>query len=254
MTSVFNAPEAANRYDAARNLPDQTMAVWMDALKNGVPARVDRVLDLGCGTGRFTAALGKTFGCSVIGVEPSAAMLSVAEAQQVPSIVWRLGDAEDIPLEDRSVDLVFMSQVFHHLAHPEKALQEIHRVLAPAGYLAIRNATTENSKQLEWLRYFPEAREIEAKRNYTQQEIEDLACSESFALISRQTIVQLFAASYQEYYDKINNRGLSSLIAISDEAFDSGLQRFQGWVGQQPQGSPVYEPTDLFILQKIGAD
>lgn len=248
--TVFNAPEAANRYDAARNLPDQTLAVWMDALKIAVPDKVDRVLDLGCGTGRFTAALGKTFGCSMIGVEPSAAMLSVAEAQQVPRIEWKLGDAENIPLEDGSIDLVFMSQVFHHLSHPEKALQEIRRALASAGYLAIRNATTENSKQLGWLRCFPEALEIEAKRNRTQQEIEDLVCSQSFVLVSRQTITQLFAHSYQEYYDKIKNRGLSSLIAISDEAFDSGLQRLQGWVVQQPADTPVYEPTDLFIFHK----
>ena len=222
----------------------------MDALKIAVPDKVDRVLDLGCGTGRFTAALGKTFGCSVTGVEPSAAMLSIAEAQQAQGIMWKSGDAEDIPLEDRSVDLVFMSQVFHHLAHPEKSVQEIRRVLAPTGYLAIRNATTENSKHLGWLHCFPEALEIEAKRNYTQQEIEDLVCGQSFALVSRQTITQLFAHSYQEYYDKIKNRGLSSLIAISDAAFNSGLRRLQDWIEQQPADKLVYEPTDLFIFKK----
>ena len=226
------------------------MAVWMDALKIAVPDRIDSVLDLGCGTGRFTAALGKTFGCPVIGVEPSAAMLSVAEAQQARGIEWKSGDAENIPLEDHTVDLVFMSQVFHHLAHPEKSVQEIRRVLAPTGYLAIRNATTENSKHLGWLHCFPEALEIEAKRSHTQQEIKDLVCGQSFALISRQTITQLFAHSYQEYYDKIKNRGLSSLIAISDAAFDSGLQRLQSWAMQQPADMPVYEPTDLFVFQK----
>jgi len=248
--TVFNAPEAAHRYDAARNLPNQTMAVWMDTLKSTIPNTVERVLDLGCGTGRFTAALGKTFGCSVIGVEPSAAMLDIAKSEETDCIEWKPGDAENIPLEDNSVELVFMSQVFHHLTRPEEAVREISRVLAPAGFLAIRNATTENNQQLEWLRCFPEAQTIEEERNRTQQEIENLVCSQSFALVSRETIFQLFASSYQEYYDKIKNRGLSSLIAISDEAFEAGRQRLQEWMGLQPQGVPVYEPTDLFVFQK----
>ena len=162
MENAYTEIETANRYDSARSLPPETKTLWLDALKSSIPEReIGKILDLGCGTGRFTAALGKAFQCSVIGIEPSAAMLGVAMSQNEPNVEWKQGQAENIPLENGVVDLVFMSQVFHHFIEPHRALREINRVLTPAGYLAIRNGTREYNRELEWLRFFPEALEIE---------------------------------------------------------------------------------------------
>ena len=251
MKSVYAEIETANRYDSARSLPLQTKTLWLDALKSFIPEQeIRKILDLGCGTGRFTAALGKAFECSVIGIEPSNAMLGVAISQNEPDVEWKQGQAENISLENEAVDLVFMSQVFHHLAEPQQALREINRVLTSAGYLAIRNGTREYNRELEWLRFFPEASEIEDSRTPSQKELKELVCSESFKLIAQRTIYQLFAVSYDEYFKKISQRGLSALIAISDRAFQSGLQEFQKWVRRQPENLPVYEPVDLFVFQK----
>lgn len=254
MKNAYSEMETAIRYDSARSLPSQTQTLWLEALKSSIPKQVVRkILDLGCGTGRFTAALGRAFECSVVGVEPSSAMLKVARSQSEPNVEWKQGQAENIPLESQAVDLVFMSQVFHHLVRPEQALREINRVLTSAGYLAIRNGTREHNKELEWLRFFPEALEIEDKRTPSQQELEELVCGQSFELISQRTVYQLFAASYDEYLEKVSRRGLSALIVISDAAFQSGLQQFQNWVSRQPRNHPVYEPVDLFVFQKKAA-
>jgi ubiquinone/menaquinone biosynthesis C-methylase UbiE len=251
MNNAYSEIDTANRYDSARSLPAQTQTVWLDALKSCIPKQeIRKILDLGCGTGRFTAGLGKTFECSVIGVEPSSAMLKVAMSQNAPNVEWKQGQAENIPLENQVVDLVFMSQVFHHLVQPEQALREINRVLTSAGYVAIRNGTREYNKELAWLRFFPEALEIEDKRTPSQQELKESVCGGSFELISQRTIYQVFAASYDEYFEKVSRRGLSALIVISDEAFQSGLQRFENWVRGQPRSQPVYEPVDLFVFQK----
>ena len=43
-------------------------------------------------------------------------LLDVAASQPAPNVEWLSGSAEEIPLGDASVGLVFMSQVFHHLA------------------------------------------------------------------------------------------------------------------------------------------
>jgi ubiquinone/menaquinone biosynthesis C-methylase UbiE len=180
-------------------------------------------------------------------------MLNVAKSQIEPNVEWKQGQAESIPLENQVVDLVFMSQVFHHFTEPQKALQEINRVLTLAGYLAIRNGTREYNKELKWLEFFPEALEIENKRTPSQQELNESVCGGSFELVSKRTIYQLFAASYDEYFEKVSQRGLSALIVISDEAFQSGLQRFQNWVRGQPRSQPVYEPVDLFVFQKRAA-
>ncbi|HYJ87051.1 MAG TPA: class I SAM-dependent methyltransferase, partial [Pyrinomonadaceae bacterium] len=156
MRNAYTETATAQRYDSARSLPSETKSLWLEAVRSAVPdGAIKRVLDLGCGTGRFTSALGETFGCSAVGVEPSRAMLDVASARGDANVQLRQGDAANIPLEDHSVDLVFMSQVFHHLPNPERALDEINRVLTPGGYLAIRNGTREHNPELHWIRFFP---------------------------------------------------------------------------------------------------
>lgn len=251
MKNAYSEAETAGRYDSARGLPAQTMILWMEALKSSIPERdIGKILDLGCGTGRFTAALGEAFGCPVVGVEPSAAMLDVARSHGVPNVEWRRGEAENIPLASGVFDMVFMSQVFHHFAEARRAIQEISRVLTPVGYLAVRNGTREQHEEIEWLTFFPEALEIEERRMPSRRELEELVRGQSFALIARHTIRQLFASSYEEYFEKISRRGLSSLIAMSDEAFQNGLRRLRRHASLQPRDMPVYEPVDLFVFQK----
>lgn len=251
MSNVYADAEAANRYNAARHLPEETKAFWMNSLKAVLPqAHINKCLDLGCGTGRFTATLAAAFGCPVVGVEPSEAMLAVARAEVIPGLEWKQGTAEDIPLENGSVGLVFMSQVFHHLTQPQKALREVHRVLTPEGCLIIRNGTQENNEETEWLQCFPEALEIDRERMLARRALEETVCGQRFDLLDRQTFRQLFAPSYQEYYRKVGQRGLSSLIAIGDAAFEQGMERFREWVDRQPPDQPVYEPVDVFVFRR----
>jgi ubiquinone/menaquinone biosynthesis C-methylase UbiE len=252
MKNAYADIETANRYDAARALPPETKTLWLEALKSSVAARdVRKILDLGCGTGRFTSALGEAFGCAVVGVEPSAAMLNVARARCEPNVEYCAGRAEELPLENGAVDLVFMSQVFHHFDEPRRALEEISRVLIPEGYLAVRNGTREQHEEIEWIRFFPEALELEEKRMPSRREVEEKVCAESFELVSQRIVRQLFASSYEEYFEKISRRGLSSLITIGDDAFQSGLRRLRDYVSLQPRGVAVYEPVDLFVFQKL---
>jgi ubiquinone/menaquinone biosynthesis C-methylase UbiE len=251
MRNAYTETAAAQRYDSARSLPSETKSVWLEAVRSAIPdGTIKRVLDLGCGTGRFTSALAETFGCPAVGVEPSRAMLDIALARGGANVQWKQGDAGNIPLEDHSVDLVFMSQVFHHLPDPKRALDECKRILTPRGYLVIRNGTREHNPELHWLRFFPEAWKIEDARTPFSREINAAVTRQHFVLISHQTIHQLFAASYAEYFEKISRRGLSALIAISDKDFYNGREKFKRWVNQQPQDEAVYEPVDLFIFQR----
>ncbi len=211
---------------------------------------IGKCLDLGCGTGRFTASLAQAFGCPVVGVEPSEAMLGVARAEPLSNVEWKIGSAEAIPLEAASVGLVFMSQVFHHFRQPQQALTEIYRVLTPGGYLIIRNGTEETNEETEWFPCFPEAVEYDRKRIPSRQVLEEAVCSKSFDLVTQKTFRQLFAPSYRAYYAKIGGRGLSSLLAISDTAFESGMERFKAWTEAQPPDQPVYEPIDVFVFRK----
>ncbi len=73
----------------------------------------------------------------MIAVDSSAKMIEVGREQAlrhgVKNIDYRLGDMEEIPIGDGEVDLVFFSQSLHHALHPERALAEAARILAPGG-------------------------------------------------------------------------------------------------------------------------
>ncbi|WP_315836634.1 class I SAM-dependent methyltransferase [Bradyrhizobium prioriisuperbiae] len=92
------------------------------------------VVDLGAGTGKFTAYLAKT-GAHVIAVEPVTQMREKL-SHTLPEVEALSGTAEAIPLPDASVDAVTCAQAFHWFA-TSAALTEIHRVLKPGGKLGL---------------------------------------------------------------------------------------------------------------------
>jgi SAM-dependent methyltransferase len=87
-----------------------------------------RVLDLAAGTGRLTRELERRL-ADVVAVEPDARMRAVHGTALE-------GSAEAIPLEDASVDAVFVGEAFHWF-DPDAAIAELARVLRPRGGLAI---------------------------------------------------------------------------------------------------------------------
>ena len=97
-------------------------------------SRGKTALDLAAGTGKFSPRLLAT-GATVIAVEPVQAMLDQL-IRRLPDVDVRSGSAQQIPLEDSSVDAVVCAQSFHWFATPE-ALKEICRVLKPGGALGL---------------------------------------------------------------------------------------------------------------------
>jgi SAM-dependent methyltransferase len=91
-----------------------------------------RLLDLGAGTGKLTAAM-LEFG-EVVAVEPDPAMLGELRARH-PGAHALAGSAEAVPVPDSSVDAILVGQAWHWFDHA-KALAEAARVLRPGGVLA----------------------------------------------------------------------------------------------------------------------
>jgi ubiquinone/menaquinone biosynthesis C-methylase UbiE len=97
----------------------------------------DRVLDLGCGSGAFTALAAAAGAASVIGADVAEAALARARTAH-PELDFRLvGIGGPLPLDDVSADLVWCSEVIEHIADTAAWLSEVRRVLAPGGRLLL---------------------------------------------------------------------------------------------------------------------
>jgi demethylmenaquinone methyltransferase/2-methoxy-6-polyprenyl-1,4-benzoquinol methylase len=95
---------------------------------------VERILDVGGGTGRVARALSRV-GPEPIVVDPSAGMLARARRGGRRAI---RADARSLPLCDRTVDAVVVVDALHHVPDPERALEEAARVVAPGGVVVLR--------------------------------------------------------------------------------------------------------------------
>jgi ubiquinone/menaquinone biosynthesis C-methylase UbiE/uncharacterized protein YbaR (Trm112 family) len=96
------------------------------------------VLDVGCGSGRF-ADIALSFGANVIAIDYSSAIDAAKNnLKNYSNLLLIQGDALRLPLVDNIVDFAFSVGVLHHTPAPEKAVNEVHRVLRCNGEFALR--------------------------------------------------------------------------------------------------------------------
>lgn len=132
---------AASVYEKGRPGYPEPAIAWLAARLRLGPAV--SVVDVGAGTGKLTFALVR-LGAQVTAVEPVAQMRAVL-AKRLPPVRVLEGEAEALPLGDRSMDAVTVAQAFHWFDGP-RALASFHRVLKPGGRLGlVWNARDERS-------------------------------------------------------------------------------------------------------------
>jgi ubiquinone/menaquinone biosynthesis C-methylase UbiE len=99
----------------------------------------DNVLDVACGTGIVARLARERLGpaARIVGVDVAPAMLAVARRVE-PGIDWREGDALSLPVgDDERFTVVTCHQGLQFMPDKAAAIREMHRVLAPAGRVAI---------------------------------------------------------------------------------------------------------------------
>ncbi|MGB0065670.1 MAG: metalloregulator ArsR/SmtB family transcription factor [Terracidiphilus sp.] len=135
------------------------------------------IADFGAGEGAFALLLAAR-AKKVIAVDSSARMIEVGREQAArhgfKNIEFRQGDMEEVPVGAGEVDLVFFSQSLHHALHPERALAEAARILAPGGRVVVLDLAKHR---------FEEARELYADEwlGFSEAELEAMLETAGFA-------------------------------------------------------------------------
>jgi len=113
---------------------EHRMALAMLSIRPG-----DRVLDVACGPGNFTRDFAEAASEGlVVGLDASASMLRVAVRDtESPNVAYLRGDACALPFRDDSFDAVCCFAALYLIEEPMRALEEIVRVLAPGGRVAL---------------------------------------------------------------------------------------------------------------------
>ncbi|MFL5900334.1 MAG: class I SAM-dependent methyltransferase [Solirubrobacterales bacterium] len=113
---------------------ERRLALQMLAISPG-----DRVLDVACGPGNFTRDFAQAAGDGLVaGIDASPTMLGVAVRDtQRANVAYVRGDACDLPFRDASFDAVCCFAALYLIEEPMRALEEIVRVLAPGGRVAL---------------------------------------------------------------------------------------------------------------------
>jgi ubiquinone/menaquinone biosynthesis C-methylase UbiE len=251
----YDRRDVHRTYAAGRALTPEQVAFWRGLLSQelgAVPVR--RVLDLGCGVGRFSGLLREVFGARVYGLDRSERTLAVAAANPaLRGISWVRAMAEALPLADTGVDLVFLFLVYHHLADRLAALRECARVLAAAGHVVIIASTVELLDSYPWLPFFPSARAIDLARLPHRAAVSQTAREAGLTPIRLSTVMNPVAPSLGAYADRIASRTLSTLQLVPDEEFAKGIVELRRHFARENRGQPVAEPTDVFLFRRASA-
>ncbi|MFN8195479.1 MAG: class I SAM-dependent methyltransferase [Nocardioidaceae bacterium] len=191
----------ADAYDRGRPTYPLDAASWLVGKKGAT------VLELGAGTGKLTARLVE-LGHDVHATDPDEAMLDLLR-ERVPGARVSSTSAEEIPLGDRSVDVVVAAQAFHWFDH-DRALPEIARVLRPGGHLAL--VWNQRDERIPWVRRLGR---IIGTQEQLRDPAEVLVNSKLFGFVEQKEFKTWQDVNRETILDLVLSR--SNVLALSEE-------------------------------------
>jgi SAM-dependent methyltransferase len=184
----------------------------------------------------------------VIGIDPSRKMLAQARCKVVSEgVIYACGTGEAIPL-GKSIDLIFISMVFHHFSDSRTVTRECRRVLRPAGRVFVRTATVEQIPAYPYLPFIPASRTLLEQRLPQLDVIREVFEAAGFETASTEIVVQQIAPTYAAYVKKLEAGGDSILATLNSTDLVRGLSAIRDHASRMdPQ--PVAEPINVLVFR-----
>jgi SAM-dependent methyltransferase len=215
----------ADSFDKGRALSPAKEALWLNLFKQHLGLDMtSRVLDVGCGTGRFSVLIARQFRCAVVGIDPSLPLLKKAKTKCPREVDWILARSETIPFVDNTFGVCLASQVIHHMENKHQSFSEMYRVLRRGGRLGIRYSSHTQLRAMLEYRFFPSALQIDLERAPDIHEVRDRVRTAGFDSVGEYSVRQPLFESAEDYIEKIRLRYTSGLSLIPEEEYQKGLE------------------------------
>jgi len=140
-------------WDAAKyhRISDPQLAWGRAVATRLAPVAGERILDVGCGTGRLTEEIARTPGITVVGLDRSASMLRQAAGRgQIPDVglpTYVLGDGADLPFAN-AFDAIFSAATFHWIPDHDRLFRSLYSALKPGGRVIAQCGGAQNLDRL----------------------------------------------------------------------------------------------------------
>jgi ubiquinone/menaquinone biosynthesis C-methylase UbiE len=216
----------ASYYDKVRPVPAE---MWSSKIiEYGRIEPGSAVLDVGCGTGRFTFGVSAVKETRTCGLDASFEMLEQALAKdESREILWIGGDGQRLPFRSGIFDCVYMTLVIHHIKNRRLAIREMYRALNKGGRCVIVTSSHARLKT-HVLRDFPAVIAIDLKRFPTIPWIKGAMKRVGFQEVRHYNIPsKQNYVSTRDYLERVRNRYISTLTLLNEEEFQKGLKVFE---------------------------
>jgi len=186
-----------------------------------------RLLDVGCGTGRFAVFAAERLGARVWGVDPSPEMLDQARRRGGRGVGWKQAAAEHLPFKDRWFDAAHAHLVMHLVDDVGTALSEMARVLSSDGRLAVTSFRREHFDRFHLNPYFPTLAAIDRVRFPDPATLSAAIAEAGFHDVVERALHQQVALAPDAVLERVRGRYISTLHLLDERDYQDGLARLE---------------------------
>jgi quercetin dioxygenase-like cupin family protein/cyclopropane fatty-acyl-phospholipid synthase-like methyltransferase len=216
-----------------RQLPDSSRKRWLRLLTE-LLEKIDhrpRILEIGCGWGRFTALLASLptrTPPDVVSMDVEPTM--VATTREVVSHL-AFGNVTVLTADimrwttGATFDLIFVSEVVHLIRAPRLFFHRVAELVDPAGVVAIRTPSHDQLERVEWLHYFPGLLDLDRARTPDINELTAMLEQAGIDITAQEVVDESSVVTADEYHRCLAARSYSILHLLDDDSLRVGLAR-----------------------------
>jgi len=218
-------------------------------------AGAERVLEAGCGTGRWLAEL-RPWVQHVYGLDRSRGMLGQARRLLGPARLTN-GDAVYLPFPNAAFDVIYSVNAIHHFGQPEVFIAEARRRLRPGGALAVVGMDPHTQRDRWYLYdYFEGAREADLRRFPSGRMILDWMVRAGFEKVEWGVVEHIRATHLgrevlSDHF--LEKHSTSQLVLLTEEAYAAGRSRLEAEVRRaEAAGEKRVFPVEIWMTMLTG--